>query len=302
MPQAKIALIGGTGFIGRHLLERLKTESSESVRVLFHESVPEWLGAMPHAVPVLGDVLKPETLEPLLDGVEVIINLVGQVSREVDNYQHANLGGMVALGQACLRHRVPRLIHASSALVYGDALDATEDCPCRPISPYATMKLAAEEILAGLLCTGSRLLCLRLSNVYGPRQSKGLLPYLVNRIRNRQPITIDADGAQVRDFVHVHDVAEAFVRALAMPDAVGVVNIGSGRPTSIIRLVRVLEDILEVPATGQYCPEHTGGERRNTVNVSRAEQMLGWRSAIEVTEGIRTVVARQAKEWEDAYA
>lgn len=298
----KIALIGGTGFIGRHLLERLKTESRGSVRVLVHGSAPEWLGAMPHAVPVRGDVLKPETLEPLLDGVEVIINLVGQVSREVDNYQHANLGGMVALGQACLRYRVRRLIHASSALVYGDALDATEECPCRPISPYATMKLAAEEILTGLLAPEGRLLCLRLSNVYGPRQSKGLLPYLVNRIRNRQPVTIDADGAQVRDFVHVHDVAEAFARALAVTDGGGVVNIGSGRPTSIIRLVRVLEDILEVPATGRFFPEHTGGERRNTVNVSRAEQVLGWRSTIEVTEGIRTVVARQAKEWEDAYA
>jgi UDP-glucose 4-epimerase len=299
---SRIALIGGTGFIGRHLLERLRTGSPGSVRVLVHGSEPEWLSAMPQAVPVRGDVLKPESLAPLLEGAEMIINLVGQVSRDVDNYQHANLGGMVALGQACLRYGIRRLIHASSALVYGDALDATEDFPCRPISPYATMKLAAEEILAGLLGSEGRLLCLRLSNVYGQRQSKGLLPYLVNRIRSRQPITIDADGAQVRDFVHVHDVAEAFMRALAVTEGDGVVNIGSGRPTSIIRLVRVLEDILEVPATGQYCPEHTGGERRNTVNVSRAEQMLGWRSGIEVTEGIRTVLAGQDKEWEDAYA
>lgn len=297
MARAKCALIGGTGFIGRHLLERLAGDpatSRERVRVLVHDSAPPvWLRAISQAEQVEvveGDLLRPASLDRLLEGTQVVINLAGQVSPAVDDYQRLNLGGMVTLAQACVRHRVRRVIHASSALVYGNALDATEDAPCRPISPYATLKLAAEEILSGLLASRMPLLCLRLSNVYGPRQSKGLMPYLVSRILNRQRITIDADGAQVRDFVHVRDAAAAFVKALTAPDFRGAINIGSGQPTSIMRLVRLLEDVLELPATGQYCPEQSGGERRNTVNVSRAGEVLDWRPRIGLAEGVRQLV------------
>jgi UDP-glucose 4-epimerase len=183
------------------------------------------------------------------------------------------------------------MIHASSALVYGTILDATEDSPCRPISPYATMKLAAEEILASLLAPRAEFLSLRLSNVYGPRQRNGLMPYLVKRILKREPITIDADGAQVRDFVHVRDVVNAFLKAVETPGCAGAVNIGSGEATSIMTLLRLLEEVLEMPATGQYRPEHSGGERKNTVNVSRAQSALGWQTSIALAEGIRTLLA-----------
>ena len=292
MAQAKIALIGGTGFIGRHLLESLRPDEIDRVRVLVYGAVPEWLSVMRGAQVVRGDLLKAPSLAPLLEGAHVVVNLAGQVSPEADDYQRVNLAGMVKLAKACLSHRVRRVIHASSALVYGDALGATEETPCRPITPYATLKLAAEETLKGLLATRAGLLCLRLSNVYGPRQSKGLMPYLVDRIRNRQPITIDADGAQIRDFVHVRDVAGAFVKAIRREPPLyadagepEILNIGSGVPTSVMTLVRLLEDVLEVPATGRYRPEHTGGERRNTVDVSKAAALLDWKAAIGLPEG-----------------
>lgn len=292
MAQAKIALIGGTGFIGRHLLESLRPDDRDRVRVLVYGTVPKWLSSMPNAQVVRGDLLKAASLAPLLEGAPVVVNLAGQVSPEADDYQRVNLAGMAKLAQACLRHRVRRVIHASSALVYGDALGATEETPCRPITPYATLKLAAEEILKGLLATRVDLFCLRLSNVYGPGQTKGLVPYLVSRIRNHQPITIDADGAQIRDFVHVRDVAGAFLKAIRLDQplhaGVGmpeILNIGSGVPTSVMTLVRLLEEVLNVPATGQYRPEHTGGERRNTVNVSRAATLFDWKATIGLSEG-----------------
>ena len=291
MPQAVIAVIGGTGFIGRHLLERLAADSPERVRVFVHELAPSWLENLTTVEVVRGDLLRPASLGPLLADVTSVINLAGQVSAEIDDYQRVNLCGMVNLAQACLKHRVRRVIHASSALVYGNTLDATEESPCRPISPYATMKLAAEEILASLLARTIELLSLRLSNVYGPRQRNGLMPYLVKRILKREPITIDADGAQVRDFVHVRDVVTALLKALGAQDCTGVLNIGSGQATSIMSLVRLLEEVLEIPATGQYCPEHSGGERKNTVSVVRARMALGWGTSIDLAEGTRTLLA-----------
>ncbi len=303
MPRAMIAVIGGTGFIGRHLLERLTADPPERIRVLVHAQAPSWLESLTAVEIVKGDLLQTRSLETLLDGATCVINLAGQVSADVGDYQSVNLRGMVNLAQACLKHRVPRIIHASSALVYGTILDATEDSPCRPISPYATMKLAAEEILSSLLAPTAEILSLRLSNVYGPRQRNGLMPYLVKRILKREPITIDADGAQVRDFVHVGDVVNAFLKAVDAPGCVGAINIGSGEATSIMTLLRLLEEVLEMPAIGQYCPEHSGGERKNTVNVSRAQNTLGWQTSIALTEGIRTLLAsKQTGTGERMYA
>jgi UDP-glucose 4-epimerase len=129
------------------------------------------------------------------------------------------------------------------------------------------------------------------------------MPYLVKRILKREPITIDADGAQVRDFVYVGDVVNAFVKAVDTPGCAGAMNIGSGEATSIMALLRLLEEVLEMPATGQYCPEHSGGERKNTVNVSRAQSTLGWQITIALREGIQTLLAsKQAGMGERMYA
>ena len=244
MSRAMIAVSGGTGFIGRHLLDRLAADSTAPIRVFVHEPAPSWLESLAPVEIVRGDLLQPASLSPLLDGATCLINLAGQVSAEVDDYQALNLRGMVHLAQACLKHRVPRVIHASSALIYGNALDATEQSPCRPISPYATMKLAAEEILSTLLAPTVEFLSLRLSNVYGPRQRNGLMPYLVKRILKREPITIDADGVQIRDFVHVQDVATAFLKGVETPTCIGALNVGSGHATSIMTLLRLLEDVV----------------------------------------------------------
>lgn len=290
MANQTIAVIGGTGFIGRHLLETL---IAQQTRVLVHRTQPAWLNGLPHVEPVEGDIFDPAALDRLLHGCQVMINLTGQVEGPVDRYLDVNVRGTLSLAQACLRQHVPRVIHASSALVYGDALNATEDSPCHPFSPYATMKCAAEDIMRSMLGPTTQVMCFRLSNVYGSSQTKGLIPYLLNCIRNRQRISIDADGAQTRDFVYVKDVAGAFANALTTPEWADLVNIGSGVPTSVITLLRQIEEVLELPAIGQYCPEHTGGERRNTVSIERAASVLSWRATTTLDEGLRAILRSQ---------
>lgn len=285
MESQPIALIGGTGFIGRHLLEALH---DRPIRVLVHRDQPSWLSGCPQADPIPGDVFDPPSLDRLLRGCGTFINLTGQVGGTANHYLDVNLRGTLNLAQACLRHGIRRVIHTSSALVYGDALNAAEDAPCQPISPYAAMKCAAEAIMDSLLGSTTQVVSLRLSNVYGPAQAKGLIPYLVDCIRNRRRITIDADGAQVRDFVYVADVADAFVKAAAAPHCDRILNIGSGVPTSVMTLLRLIEEVLETTAIGQYCPEHTGGERRNTVSIERAAAVLDWRARTTLESGLRT--------------
>ena len=290
MANQTIAVIGGTGFIGRHLLDALIVRPT---RVLVHRDRPSWLSALPHAEPVPGDIFDPSSLDRLLRGCKVLINLTGQVEGPVDRYLDLNVKGTLNLAQACVKQRVPRVIHASSALVHGDTLNAVEDSPCHPLSPYAAMKCAAEEIMRSLLGPTTEVMCFRLSNVYGPAQTKGLIPYLVDCIRSRRRISIDADGAQTRDFVYVKDVASAFMKALTTPEWADRLNIGSGIPTSVIALLRQLEEVMDIPAIGQYCPEHTGGERRNTVSIERAASVLAWRATTTLDEGLRAILRSQ---------
>lgn len=299
MEHQPIALIGGTGFIGRHLLEALR---DRPIRLLAHRNRPSWSAGLPLTDVIPGDMFDPRSLDRLLQGCGTFINLTGQVGGAVNEYLDVNLRGTINLAQACLRHGVRRVIHTSSALVYGDALNAVEETPFQPITPYAAMKCAAEVIMRSLLGSIAQVVCLRLSNVYGPAQAKGLIPYLVDRIRNRRRITIDADGAQVRDFVYVADVADAFVKAAAAPDCDGVINIGSGVPTSVMTLLRLIEEVLEIPAVGQYCPEHTGGERRNTVSIERAVAVLDWRAKTTLDDGLRRFLAPQACAWRQEVA
>ncbi|MEQ1563927.1 MAG: NAD-dependent epimerase/dehydratase family protein [Nitrospira sp.] len=290
MANQTIAVMGGTGFIGRHLLETL---TARRTRVLVHRAQPSWLGGLSHVEPVQGDIFDPASLDRLMQGCDVLINLTGQVEGPVDRYLDVNVRGTLNLSQACVRQHVRRVIHASSALVYGDMLNATEEMPCHPFSPYATMKCAAEEIIRSVLAPTTEVMCFRLSNVYGSGQTKGLIPYLVDCIRNRRRVSIDADGAQIRDFVYVKDVAAVFGKALATADWAKLVNIGSGVPTSVITLLRQIEEVLELPAIGQYCPEHTGGERRNTLSIERAASVLGWRATTTLEEGLRAILRSQ---------
>lgn len=147
--------------------------------------------------------------------------------------------------------------------------------------------------MRGLLGPVSTLMCLRLSNVFGPAQSKGLIPYLVDCIRSKRRITIASDGAQTRDFIYVKDVAACVIRALAAPQWAAHVNVGSGIPTSVMSLLRLLEEVMDAPATGQYCPERTGGERRNTVAVDRASELLDWRATTTLDQGLRSILCAQ---------
>ena len=290
MENPTLALIGATGFIGRHLLEAL---APQPVRVLVHGNRPAWLEDMEHVQAVSGDILLPDSLDQLLEGIPAVVNLAGQVGSTPAQDLDVNVRGSLLLAHACLRHRVRRVIHASSALVYGDTLNAVEDRPFSPMSPYAAMKASAERILQTALLPSVTLISLRLTNVYGPYQTKGLIPYLIGCLRNNRPVAIDADGAQVRDFVHVSDVVGAFQRAIIAGDREGAFNIGTGIATTVMRLLRLLEDLLDVPARGHYRPEHTGGERHNTVHTARAWDILGWQAGIGLSAGVQSCLPRE---------
>jgi dTDP-L-rhamnose 4-epimerase len=170
-----------------------------------------------------------------------------------------------------------------------------EDDRVAPASIYAASKLAQEDLVrVGCGALGIAHAILRFQNVFGEGQSlknpyTGILSIFSTRIRLGQSLPIFEDGQETRDFVHVEDVATALLRCIDEPVEGGVtLNVGSGQPTSIMDVARLLAESMgadvEPHVTGEY---RVGDIRHNFADISRLERVSGFRPSISVREGMR---------------
>ena len=161
-----------------------------------------------------------------------------------------NVTGTLNIIAACIRHRVPRILYASSMTVYGhpEALPINEEHPARPISYYGVTKYAAERyLMATALRTdldfALHATAFRMFNVYGSRQRldnpyQGVMGIFIGNVLRDEPIAVFGDGEQTRDFIHVQDVTAAWLSAVDNPAAFNqVFNLGTGQRISINRLI-----------------------------------------------------------------
>ncbi|WP_206367680.1 NAD-dependent epimerase/dehydratase family protein [Sphingomonas piscis] len=173
-----------------------------------------------------------------------------------------------------------------------------EDDKLSPASIYAATKLAQEDLVrVGCGALGIAHAILRFQNVFGEGQSlrnpyTGLLSIFSTRIRLGQTLPIFEDGEETRDFVHVEDVAQAMLRSIEQPIGSGAtLNVGSGQPTSIMAVAKLLRDIMggqvEPHVTGQY---RVGDIRHNFADLSQLASTLGLRPAVTVEDGLRRFV------------
>ncbi len=170
-----------------------------------------------------------------------------------------------------------------------------EDAALRPRSLYAASKTAQEHYaLAWSEAVGGSVVALRYHNVYGPGMPRdtpysGVAAIFRSSLEKCQPPRVFEDGGQMRDFVHVDDVAAANLAAVtAGVDGFAAVNVCSGRPVSILQVAGALCDArggaLSPVITGQY---RSGDVRHIVADPLRAEQVLGFRAAIDPAEGLR---------------
>jgi dTDP-L-rhamnose 4-epimerase len=174
------------------------------------------------------------------------------------------------------------------------AVPTSEDDPVAPASIYAATKHAQEDLVRiGCSAIGVGHLILRLQNVYGEGQSlnnpyTGILSIFSTRIRHGLELPIFEDGLESRDFVHVDDVAEAFVRGVDLDSAAdGAVNVGTGRPTTVLELASVLAKALGGDARTRVTGEFRAGDiRHNFADTEKAKRLLGFRAGITLETGL----------------
>jgi UDP-glucose 4-epimerase len=286
---------GGAGFIGSHVAEALIARGDE-VHVLDDLSSGKRENVPPGTELHVGDIRDPGDV---FDAVrpELVFHLAAQASVSVSVVRpgfdaEVNVLGTVAVLEAARAHGAQVVFSSTGGAIYGECdRPATEHWERRPLSPYGTSKLAGEEYLAAWnRLHGTRHVSLRYGNVYGPRQDPhgeaGVVAIFLRAVADGRRPTIFGDGSQERDYVYVGDVARATLAATALDGR--VVNIATGRATSVLELVDTMRRATGREIAPHHGPERLGDLRRSVLDPGLAARVLGWQPEVSLEDGLRS--------------
>jgi len=309
LKDSRVLVIGGAGFIGSHVVEELLTTEVAEVIVFdnfcrgAHENLASALNDPRCRIfEAGGDILQTDLLSAAMEGVDGVIHLAALWLLQCQEYPRAafdvNIRGTFNVLEACVARKIERLVYASSASVYGDAVaePMREDHPFNNWTFYGATKVAGEQMMKayhhryGLSGVG-----LRYMNVYGARQDyKGAYIAVMMKIldhidRGESPIVF-GDGSQAYDFIYVRDVARANVCALKSGVPFGFYNVGRGIKTSIKELT---ERILKLAGSSLPIEYQPVGETFVTNRVgdpAAAKSDLGFEWSIDLDEGLSRLI------------
>ncbi len=273
-----VLVTGGAGFIGSHVADAL-VEAGHRVLVLDDLSSGRRENVNPKAdLHVLG-IRSREAAELIRrEKVEILVHHAAQmdVRRSTEDPAfdaEVNILGTLNLLNAAVKAGTRQVIFASTGgAIYGEqeVFPASEDHPARPVSPYGVSKLAGERYLYYFHQEhGLDVACLRYANVYGERQNPhgeaGVVAIFINRLVKGEAGTINGDGLQTRDYIHVSDVVRA---NLAVLDHSGfhVYNVGTGVETSVVELYQELAKAVDSNLEPSFGPAMTGEQRRSSID------------------------------------
>jgi UDP-glucose 4-epimerase len=234
---------------------------------------------------------------------EVVFHLAAQIDvrRSVTDPQFdstVNVVGTVRLAEAARQAGVRKIVHTSSGgSIYGTptTFPTPETIPTDPASPYAAGKVAGEVYLNmfrnlyGLECSH-----IAPGNVYGPRQDPhgeaGVVAIFSRALLAGRPTKIFGDGTDTRDYVFVDDVVDAFVKASGEAGGGQRFNVGTGVETSVRQLHSLVAAAAGAPDEPEFHPPRLGELKRSSLDISRAEQVLGWVPQVAIAEGVAKTV------------
>ena len=300
----KILVTGGAGFIGSHVVDAYIAAGHE-VAVLDNFSTGREENVNPKAEVHHVDVREQAQVAEVVASFRPdIVNhhaAQAEVPKSVADPAHdahVNILGGLNLLKASVDNSVRKFIFISTGgALYGepDVIPADEDHPVRPLSPYGTSKFAFEQYLGTFHRTfGLTYTVLRYANIYGPRQDfyaeEGrVVAIFASRMLAGKPVTIDGDGMQSRDMLHVGDVATANLAALEQGSG-GTFHISTGIPVTINDIFRKLALLTEYRLEPRFGPARKGDVYRIALDNGRALEQLGWRPQVTIEEGLRLTV------------
>ncbi|HZR22201.1 MAG TPA: NAD-dependent epimerase/dehydratase family protein [Vicinamibacterales bacterium] len=307
LAHARIALIGGAGLVGSHIVDALLHEPVDEI-VVFDNFIRGSRANLANAVAdprvriVDGTMTDRRAVDEVLagmDGVFLLASLwLGECLNDPRSAWDVCTMGTWNVVEACLKHNIKRIVYSSSASVYGDALmtPMTEDHPFNNRTTYGATKIACEQMLRAMYAQ-HRLpaIYFRYMNIYGPRMDhRGVYVSVIMKVLDRiaaglRP-RVFGDGSQIYDFVYIEDVARANVLGMKADCADEAFNIGCGVGTSIAELVALLLELTGSSLEPEYIPEERSLVTRRIGSTDKAERLLGFRATTSLRDGLHQLI------------
>jgi nucleoside-diphosphate-sugar epimerase len=255
------------------------------------------------------DIAQRNALNELaLPSIDAVFNLAARagVRPSVLNpwvYVETNVTGTLNTLEYCRERGINKYILASTSSLYGNKNPMPyqeSHSTDHPLSPYAASKKAAE-----VLCSTYSYLhkidvtVFRYFTVYGPAGRPDMSPFrFVQRIAEERPITVFGDGRQQRDFTYVDDIARGTIAGLK-PVGYEIINLGSDTPFELMTMIRTIEEMVDREAQIDFKPTHPADMPKTWADISKAQQILGWRPQEQFISGLQKLVTwyKAERDW-----
>jgi UDP-glucose 4-epimerase len=295
----RAVVTGGAGFVGSHVADAF-LDQGYKVLALDDLSTGDERNVPGAADFERLDIVDHERLAGVVSSFrpDVVCHLAAQSSvtvsvREPRSDLAVNVEGTLTVCEASRGVRAHVVFASTGGALYGDraAVPTREDATPEPLAPYGASKLSGEAYVA----TWGRLhglanVVLRLGNVYGPRQDAhgeaGVVAIFSDRLLAGEPPTVFGDGTQTRDYIHVRNVASAFVLT-AEAERAGTYNVGTGVESSVLELLELLQRAAGTSLEPRFEPLRPGELTRSALDASRLRQDVGWRAGTSLEAGLR---------------
>jgi UDP-glucose 4-epimerase len=300
---AKILVTGGAGFIGSHVVDLFVSQGYEVI-IVDDLSTGRSSNLNPAAKfhqldirdPKLRDVFEAERPD-FISHHAAQMDVRRSVAQPLFD-AHVNILGSINLIECAKEFGVKHFVYISTGgAVYGEpqSLPCDEMHPINPICQYGASKHTVEHYLYMYHVNyGLNYTVLRYPNVFGPRQDPhgeaGVVAIFTGKMLDREPVTINGDGEQTRDFVYVGDCARANLLALTVDHEPGIYNLGWGLPTSINQIFSTLAKVTDYPHPARYGPAKVGETRHIYLDASKVGKDLGWTPTFTLEEGLQETV------------
>ena len=297
-----VLVTGGAGFIGSHIADALVTDNTvhvlDDLSAGTREHIPEG------AELVIGDITDESLLSEMMVDADIVFHeaAVVSVERSVEaplETNDVNIGATLRLFE-CARRTDTRVVIASSAAIYGDPeyVPVDETHRTTASSPYGVTKLATDQyarIYESLY--GLPTVSLRYFNAYGPRQRggaySGVISTFVEQATAGDPITINGDGTQTRDFVHVDDIVQANLQAATTSHVGEAINVGTGETVTIRELAELIRDETGSTSSIVHTDPRPGDVEHSCADITKAKDRLGFEPSVPLSSGLKTVPGMQ---------